>query len=120
MLAAIIFGTVLAQERTVTFTYPCAHSSVVLEAFGREIGEVIKPSGSVVKDYFLVRFEGMPVEDVGSRVVMAGLVDSHVHVNEPGRTPWEGFETATRAAASGGVTAIVDMPLNSAPVTTSA
>lgn len=50
--------------------------------------------------------------------VMPGLVDTHVHVNEPGRADWEGFETATRAAASGGVTTIVDMPLNSVPATT--
>lgn len=51
-------------------------------------------------------------------VVMAGLVDSHVHINEPGRTNWEGFATATRAAAAGGVTTLVDMPLNSIPPTT--
>jgi allantoinase len=51
-------------------------------------------------------------------VVMPGLVDSHVHINEPGRTDWEGFATATRAAAAGGVTTIVDMPLNSIPPTT--
>ncbi len=51
------------------------------------------------------------------RVVLPGLVDSHVHVNEPGRTEWEGFATATAAAAAGGVTTIVDMPLNSIPVT---
>ena len=49
--------------------------------------------------------------DVGSLVIMPGLVDSHVHVNEPGRTEWEGYWTATRAAAAGGVTTIVDMPL---------
>jgi len=58
------------------------------------------------------------VVDVGASVVMPGLVDTHVHVNEPGRTDWEGFETATRAAAAGGVTTIVDMPLNSIPSTT--
>ncbi|MGK5173778.1 allantoinase AllB [Geodermatophilus sp. CPCC 205761] len=52
-------------------------------------------------------------------VLIPGLVDSHVHVNEPGRTEWEGFATATRAAAAGGVTTIVDMPLNSVPPTTS-
>ena len=52
-------------------------------------------------------------------VVMPGLVDTHVHVNEPGRTDWEGFQTATRAAAAGGVTSIFDMPLNSIPATTS-
>jgi allantoinase len=51
-------------------------------------------------------------------IVMPGLVDSHVHVNEPGRTDWEGFQTATRAAAAGGITTIVDMPLNSIPPTT--
>ena len=60
------------------------------------------------------------VEDVGDLVVMPGLVDTHVHVNEPGRTEWEGFETATRAAAAGGVTTLLDMPLNSIPATTSA
>jgi allantoinase len=53
-----------------------------------------------------------------SSVVMPGLVDTHVHVNEPGRTEWEGFETATRAAAAGGTTTLVDMPLNSIPPTT--
>ena len=56
--------------------------------------------------------------DVGDSVVMAGLVDTHVHVNDPGRTDWEGFESASRAAAAGGTTTIVDMPLNSSPVTT--
>jgi allantoinase len=58
------------------------------------------------------------VVDAGERVVMPGLVDTHVHVNEPGRTDWEGFATATRAAAAGGVTTLVDMPLNSIPPTT--
>lgn len=61
---------------------------------------------------------GVPTDDLGDLVVAPGIVDSHVHVNEPGRTEWEGFETATRAAAAGGVTTIVDMPLNSSPVTT--
>src|SRR5438128_12567731 len=56
--------------------------------------------------------------DVGDAAVLPGLVDTHVHVNEPGRTEWEGFDTATRAAAAGGVTTIVDMPLNSIPATT--
>jgi allantoinase len=53
-----------------------------------------------------------------SEVLLPGLVDTHVHVNEPGRTEWEGFDTATRAAAAGGVTTIIDMPLNSIPPTT--
>lgn len=62
---------------------------------------------------------GVPIYDVGSLAVLPGLVDTHVHVNEPGRTDWEGYETATRAAAAGGITTIVDMPLNCIPVTTS-
>ncbi len=57
--------------------------------------------------------------DAGDLLVLPGLVDTHVHVNEPGRTNWEGFESATRAAAAGGVTTILDMPLNSIPATTS-
>jgi allantoinase len=55
--------------------------------------------------------------DLGNVALLPGLVDTHVHVNEPGRTEWEGFATATRAAAAGGVTTIVDMPLNSIPPT---
>ena len=56
--------------------------------------------------------------DCGDSVILPGLVDSHVHINEPGRTEWEGFATATRAAAAGGITTLVDMPLNSIPATT--
>jgi allantoinase len=59
------------------------------------------------------------VVDYDNLMIMPGLVDTHVHVNEPGRTEWEGFATATRAAAAGGVTTILDMPLNSMPPTTS-
>ena len=80
-----------------------------------------------VKDGRIVAVEA-PGSDVGERaaavveltpdeVLLPGIVDSHVHVNDPGRTEWEGFETATKAAASGGVTTIVDMPLNSIPPT---
>ncbi len=56
--------------------------------------------------------------DVGDDVLMPGIVDPHVHINEPGRTEWEGFDTATMAALAGGITTLVDMPLNSSPVTT--
>jgi allantoinase len=58
------------------------------------------------------------VIDAGSAVVMPGIVDTHVHINDPGRADWEGFETATLSAAAGGVTTLVDMPLNSIPSTT--
>jgi len=58
------------------------------------------------------------VIDIQDSVLMAGVVDPHVHINEPGRTDWEGFDTATRAAIAGGLTTLVDMPLNSSPVTT--
>lgn len=56
--------------------------------------------------------------DFGDLIIMPGIIDAHVHVNEPGRTAWEGFETATMAAAAGGITTIADMPLNASPVTT--
>jgi allantoinase len=63
--------------------------------------------------------DGSSVPDLGDLALLPGLVDTHVHVNEPGRTHWEGFASATRAAAAGGVTTIVDMPLNSIPPTIS-
>src|SRR5262245_58944010 len=84
--------------------------------------EIIGPASVHIREGVIARlsdWEDAPVEtplvDAGDAVVMPGLVDSHVHVNEPGRTSWEGFATATRAAAAGGVTTLVDMPLNSIP-----
>lgn len=68
----------------------------------------------------LLADEAAEIYDFGEAVVMAGVIDAHVHINEPGRADWEGFDTGTRAAAAGGVTTIVDMPLNSSPVTTTA
>src|SRR5260370_19497773 len=58
------------------------------------------------------------VKDFGEAVILPGLVDSHLHINEPGRTDWEGFANATRAAAAGGYTLLADMPLNCLPATT--
>jgi allantoinase len=94
-------------------------------------GRVITRAGEVarcvaVRDGVVVaveplesRLEGAETVDLADdEVLLPGLVDSHVHVNEPGRTEWEGFATATRAAAAGGVTTIIDMPLNSIPPTT--
>ncbi|MGA8407675.1 MAG: allantoinase AllB [Candidatus Acidiferrales bacterium] len=63
---------------------------------------------------------GTTIHEAGDLVVMPGIVDTHVHINEPGRTEWEGFSSATRAAAAGGVTTLIEMPLNSIPATTSA
>jgi len=68
----------------------------------------------------LNEFESQDVTiiDIGNNVLMPGIVDPHVHINEPGRTHWEGFDTATKSALAGGITTLVDMPLNSSPVTT--
>lgn len=86
----------------------------------------IQPAAIHIHDQLIERIApfddvppGVPLEDYGELTLMPGIVDSHVHVNEPGRTEWEGFESATRAAAAGGVTTIIDMPLNSIPPTTS-
>jgi allantoinase len=89
---------------------------------------VITPDGEraatvLLREGLIVGLAGDPVAPdgaltlAGDEVLLPGLVDSHVHVNEPGRTEWEGFATATAAAAAGGVTTIVDMPLNSIPPT---
>jgi len=85
----------------------------------------IKPAAVLVQDgriLDVVLSDQLPaqisVKDFGEAVLLPGLVDSHVHINEPGRTEWEGFRTATRAAAAGGYTLLVDMPLNCLPATT--
>lgn len=85
----------------------------------REAAVVIADDGRI--SVVLPRAElpsGTPLIDLGGDVLMPGLVDTHVHINEPGRADWEGWEAGTRAAAAGGVTTLLDMPLNSAPVTT--
>ena len=95
---------------------------------GRAVVGGAERSASVrLRDGFVVAIGAYDADAAGAEVVvlgddevlLPGLVDTHVHVNEPGRTDWEGFASATRAAAAGGVTTIVDMPLNSIPPTTS-
>lgn len=91
----------------------------VLTAAGIQEAGIVVEGGVIVDIIGAGRFPAsLPIEDFGDRVVMPGLVDTHVHINEPGRTEWEGFTSATKAAAAGGVTMLVDMPLNSSPVTT--
>ncbi|VVD03594.1 unnamed protein product [Leptidea sinapis] len=83
-------------------------NGVIAEIVSRdEANEIIEEYG-----------EEIEVIDGGGLALLPGVVDSHVHVNEPGRTAWEGFRTATTSAAAGGITTIVDMPLNSIPPTT--
>ncbi|PHR71920.1 MAG: allantoinase AllB [Lutibacter sp.] len=64
------------------------------------------------------KMDGISFSDYGNLIVMPGIIDAHVHINEPGREDWEGFDTATKAAAIGGVTTLIEMPLNASPVTT--
>jgi allantoinase len=82
----------------------------------------VRPASIVIRNGLIREigpFDCRYHEDSGELVVMPGLVDTHVHINEPGRADWEGFASATLAAAAGGITTIIDMPLNSIPVTTS-
>ncbi len=97
-------------------------SSRVLTPRGEEPAAVVVRDGRIADVLALDECVpgGLEVVDAGSFMVLPGFVDTHVHINEPGRTEWEGFGSATRAAAAGGITAIVDMPLNSLPVTTTA
>ena len=66
----------------------------------------------------LKKLSGISFVDYGNLIVMPGIIDAHVHINEPGREDWEGFDTATKAAAIGGITTLIEMPLNASPVTT--
>ena len=89
------------------------------------VGDEVREAAAFVRDGRIeaigdydLRLDADRTVDLGDLPLLPGVVDSHVHVNEPGRTEWEGFATATRAALAGGVTTICDMPLNSSPVTT--
>jgi allantoinase len=100
-----MFDTAIISDRTIT---PDGMKKAVVLIKDGIIADVLTelPAGD------------FPVMNVGNKVLMTGVVDPHVHINEPGRTDWEGFDTATKAAIAGGITTLVDMPLNSSPVTT--
>src|ERR1700712_634039 len=96
------------------------HSSRILLPDGLRPAYIIIADGKIVGVANHVNQDDYIVEDVGDSVIMPGVIDPHVHINEPGRTEWEGFDTATKAAIAGGVTTLVDMPLNASPATTTA
>jgi allantoinase len=104
--------TVLASSRAVIKGRQTAATIVISTVTGKiqSIWESVLPASSFPP--------GTPYVDHSPHILMPGLVDAHVHLNEPGRTEWEGFWTGTRAAAFGGVTTVVDMPLNAIPPTT--
>lgn len=100
-------------------------STMVIRSRQVVIGGELRPAAISVCDGLITAIEsyeaaptGIAVTDFGQSILMPGLVDTHVHINEPGRADWEGFASATRAAAAGGVTTLIEMPLNSIPATT--
>jgi allantoinase len=94
-------------------------STRIVTPSGLQPGVVVISGGKILGIApFEESFDSIRVTDVGDHMVLPGLVDVHTHLNEPGRTEWEGFETGTKAAAAGGFTTIVDMPLNCIPSTT--
>lgn len=97
------------------------HSTRVILPEGEREAWVLIDNG-IIKDIVTALPSSNDVEltELGNKILMPGIIDTHVHINEPGRTEWEGFDTATKSAIAGGLTALVDMPLNSSPVTTSA
>ena len=95
-------------------------STRIITPEGEKNGVVIIKDGLIIDVAASLGIADERVIDVHDKVVMPGIIDPHVHINEPGRTEWEGFNTATKAALAGGITTLVDMPLNSSPVTTTA
>ena len=95
-------------------------STRIITPDGEKNGVVIIKDGLIIDVAGSLDSDDERVIDVHDKIVMPGVIDPHVHINEPGRTEWEGFNTATKAALAGGITTLVDMPLNSSPVTTTA
>lgn len=91
----------------------------ILTPEGIKQGAVLIKDGLIVDIVTTLPDDSHEIIDIENSVLMPGVTDPHVHINEPGRTAWEGFETATKAAITGGITMLVDMPLNASPVTTS-
>lgn len=104
--------TVVASSRAVVSGRLTAATVVISQASGKitAIFDSVIPASDFPA--------GTPYFDYSPYVLLPGLVDAHVHLNEPGRTEWEGFYTGTQAAAFGGVTTVIDMPLNAIPPTT--
>ncbi len=97
------------------------HSSRVILPDGIQEAIVLIDKGIIIDVINqLPTTDNIELVELDSKLLMPGVIDPHVHINEPGRTEWEGFTTATKAALAGGITTLVDMPLNSSPVTTSA
>lgn len=108
-----------------THLSPPAARSLVMRGLRVLTPRGVKAASVLIEDGVIARMgaydepmHAARVVEAGNSIIMPGLVDTHVHLNEPGRTEWEGFETGTRAAAAGGVTTLLDMPLNSTPATT--
>lgn len=91
----------------------------ILTPDGLRPAVVVVRDGSIYSVSETLPENAVTIVDIGNSILMPGIIDPHVHINEPGRTDWEGFETATKAAVAGGVTTLIDMPLNASPVTTS-
>jgi allantoinase len=107
----------MPPEAMQKFTELVLSSRRVVTVDGERPATVRATGGKIVA---IEEYDPHQGEDLGSLALLPGIVDTHVHFNEPGRTEWEGFATGTAAAAAGGVTLAVDMPLNSSPVTTTA
>jgi allantoinase len=104
-------------ERTVRYDLVLRSRRTVTPAGERAAAVGVAAGTIAAVEAYGARLDAVEEHDLGRLALLPGLVDTHVHVNEPGRTEWEGFSTATRAAAAGGVTTLIDMPLNSLPPT---